>query len=118
MKIALYSSKRPRCGISTYTDYLAQAFAQLGHDVRYYKCEAPFETNFSQVLEWKPDVFHFQHEPSIMPPDEVSVKYAQQMRAKGIKVFVTLHTENRQTTASAIRICPNWKAIDRKSTRL
>jgi len=111
MKIALYSSKRQRCGISTYTDYLAQAFASLGHDVRYYKCQAPFEGNLDEVLAWKPDVFHFQHEPSIMPPDDISVKMAKQLRAKGTEVFLTLHTENRQTTASAIRICPNWKAI-------
>lgn len=111
MRVALYSSKRPRCGISTYTDYLAQALAGLGHDVRYFRAQAPYDENFAEVLAWKPEIFHFQHEPSIMPPDDVAVKYAQQLRAKGCKVFLTLHTENRQTTASAIRICPNWKAV-------
>lgn len=111
MRIALYSSKRPRCGISTYTDYLAKAFVSLGHEVQYFRCQAPFEQNLAEILAWKPNVFHFQHEPSIMPPDDVAVSMAKKLRSNGAGVFLTLHTENRQTTASGIKICPNWKAI-------
>lgn len=111
MKIALYSSKRPRCGISTYTDHLARALAELGHDVRYYQAKAPFEEGFREIHAWKPDIFHFQHEPSIMPPDELSAKFARELRDRKASVFLTLHTENRQTVKSGIQICPNWRAI-------
>jgi hypothetical protein len=111
MRISFYSSKRERCGISTYTDHLSMALVKLGHQVSYYKCQQPFEDNFAPALKAKPDVFHFQHEPSIMPPDPVSVKFADELRRGGTKVFITLHTENSSTVKSSREIVSNPKAV-------
>ena len=97
MKIALYSSKRARCGISTYTSQLEEAFTLLGHDVRYWGSQPPYEPTFNEIRSWKPDVFHIQHETSIMPPEGVLEKYASLMSREGTRVIVTLHTESDGT---------------------
>lgn len=110
MKIALYSSKRERCGISTYTEVLAVALRALGHDVEYYSSRLPYDPRFKQILAWRPDVFHFQHEPSIMPPDSVAAKFANELRDRGTKVFLTLHTENSNTVKAARQILKNMAA--------
>ena len=101
LKIALYSSKRERCGISTYTSKLEEAFATLGHDVRYFSSKAPYDEAFEEILAWKPDVFHAQHETSIMPPEELLNKYAVIMTKDGIRVLVTLHTVDENTVRVA-----------------
>jgi len=93
-KIALYSSKRERCGISTYTSQLEEAFTLLGHDVRHWGSQSPYEHTFSEIRAWRPDVFHVQHETSIMPPGGILEKYASLMSREGIRVTVTLHTES------------------------
>jgi glycosyltransferase involved in cell wall biosynthesis len=97
LKIALYSSKRERCGISTYTAKLEEAFATLGHDVRYFGSQPPHSEAFEEILAWKPDVFHAQHETSIMPPESVLEKYAGLMAKDGVRVMVTLHTVDERT---------------------
>jgi hypothetical protein len=97
MKIALYSSKRERCGISTYTDHLENALAMIGHDVRHWGSGAPYEQTFDEARAWKPDVFHFQHETSIMPPEPMIEKYSNLMSRDGVRVMITLHTENEGT---------------------
>jgi glycosyltransferase involved in cell wall biosynthesis len=101
LKIALYSSKRERCGISTYTAKLEEAFATLGHDVRYFSSKAPYDQAFEEILAWKPDVFHAQHETSIMPPEDVLRKYGAIMARDGIRVLVTLHTVDERTVQVA-----------------
>lgn len=93
-RIALYSSKRERCGISTYTSHLEEALASMGHEVRHYGSRPPYEQVFDDVLAWRPDVFHIQHEVSIMPPDEFLQKRAEDLRRHGVKVAITLHTAN------------------------
>ena len=97
MKIGLYSSKRDQCGISTYTSHLEATFIALGHDVRYFGSQPPYEKTFDEIRSWKPDIFHFQHETSIMPPEDGMKKYADLLRAGGSKVLITLHTENPET---------------------
>lgn len=97
MKIALYSSKRERCGISTYTSHLEDALLTLGHDVRHWGSQPPYDATFNEIRSWKPDVFHIQHETSIMPPGGVLEKYASLMVREGTKVMVTLHTETDAT---------------------
>lgn len=92
-KIALYSSKRERCGISTYTSQLEEAFATLGHDVRHWGSQPPYEQTFNEIRSWRPDVFHIQHETSIMPPERILEKYASLMSRERIRVMITLHTE-------------------------
>lgn len=94
LKIALYSSKRDRCGISTYTDHLAEAFTRLGHEVRHWGSAAPYDRTFEEIRAWRPDVFHVQHEPSIMPPEAVLSKYAGLMTRERTRVLFTLHTES------------------------
>lgn len=96
MKIALYSSKRDRCGISTYTSNLEDALATLGHDVRHWGSLTPYEETFREILDWKPDVFHFQHETSIMPTENIIEKYSNLMNRDRIRVMVTLHTESEE----------------------
>ena len=94
MKIALYSSKRDRCGISTYTSQLEEAFTLLGHNVRYWGSQPPYDATFDEIRSWKPDVFHVQHENSIMPSDGSLEKYAGLMCREGTRVVFTLHTES------------------------
>lgn len=97
LKIALYSSKRERCGISTYTDHLENALATLGHDVRHWGSGEPYERTFEEIRAWRPNVFHFQHETSIMPPEATIEKYSNLMNRDGVKVMITLHTEDEGT---------------------
>jgi glycosyltransferase involved in cell wall biosynthesis len=97
LKIALYSSKRERCGISTYTSKLEEALVLLGHDVRYFGSQPPYSEPLEEVLAWQPDVFHVQHETSIMPPEDVLEKYASIMSKDGVRVMVTLHTVDERT---------------------
>lgn len=97
MKIGLYSSKRDQCGISTYTSHLEATFLALGHDVRYFGSQPPYKEAFDEIRSWKPDIFHFQHETSIMPQEDDMRKYADLLRAGGSKVLITLHTENPST---------------------
>lgn len=97
MKIALYSSKRDRCGISTYTSQLEEAFTLLGHEVRYWGSQPPYEPTFQEIRSWKPDVLHIQHETSIMPQDGSLEKYASLMSREGARVLFTLHTESDGT---------------------
>lgn len=104
MKIALYSSKRDRCGISTYTSYLEQAFNSIGHEAQHWGSQLPYENAFNAAMAWKADVFHFQHEPSIMPPDSVMEKYVKEMRQQGIKIMMTLHTETPGTFETCRRL--------------
>jgi hypothetical protein len=104
MKIALYSSKRDRCGISTYTSHLMDALIRLGHSVKYFGSQKPYEPAFSEALAWKPDVFHFQHESSIMPPEDDLARYAEFLRNGGSKVMITLHTEMPETIRIGRRV--------------
>ncbi len=96
MKIAMYSSKRDRCGISTYTSHLADALTGLGCEVQYFSSQPPYEQRFQEILAWKPDVFHFQHETSIMPGGGDIARFSAMLRQNGAKVFITLHTESHE----------------------
>lgn len=107
MKIALYSSNRERCGISTYTTYLKNAFNEIGHQAEHWGSQPPYETAFNAAMAWKADVFHFQHEPSIMPPDPVMEKYVKKMRERGIKIMITMHTETQKILEICKRLVPS-----------
>ncbi len=111
LRIALYSSKRERCGISTYTSQLEEAFSILGHDVRYFGSMSAYEQTFSEILEWKPDVFHVQHEVSIMPPQKMLEKYTDLMKRDFIRIAITLHTESLDTIKLAYRIVSDPRRI-------
>jgi hypothetical protein len=65
--------------------------------VRYFSSREPYDETFSEIRAWRPDVFHIQHETSIMPPEQTLERYAALMTREGIKVMVTLHTENDGT---------------------
>ena len=101
LKIALYSSKRERCGIATYTSHLEAALASLGHDVRHWGSGDPYWLTLEEVRAWRPDVFHFQHETSIMPPEEESKKYAHLLSVDRTQILMTLHTEDERTLRTA-----------------
>lgn len=103
LKIALYSSNRERCGISTYTSQLEEAFTLLGHEVRHWGSQPPYEETFNEIRAWSPDVFHIQHETSIMPPEGVLEKHASLMSRSGTRVLVTLHTESEDAIRLARR---------------
>ena len=111
LKIALYSSKRERCGISTYTEQLADSFSVLGHDVRYFGSQAPYEKTFEEILAWEPDVFHAQHETSIMPPEPVFEKYLKRIAQGGARLAFTLHTESTEAVQFAKRVLKGQKRI-------
>lgn len=111
LKIALYSSKRERCGISTYTDQLADSLSLLGHDVRYFGSQAPYEKTFEEILSWGPDIFHVQHETSIMPPPPVFERYLNLIAQAGARVFFTLHTESLEAAQLAGRVLGGRKSV-------
>ena len=92
LRIALYSSKRPRCGIATYTDYLEGALRAEGSEVRHWGSQSPAHV-LPQIAAWNPAVFHVQHEQAIMPPSEVLLKFANELFAAGGRNVLTLHTE-------------------------
>jgi glycosyltransferase involved in cell wall biosynthesis len=104
LRIALYSSKRDRCGIATYTSHLEDALASFGHDVQHWGSQAPHDAALDTISRWKPDVFHVQHEPSIMPPEGVLIQKCLELREAGTKVVVTLHTETEQTLQLARKL--------------
>lgn len=104
LKIAMYSSKRERCGISTYTSQLQEALATLGHDVRYFSSMSAYERTLNEIVDWRPDVFHIQHEVSIMPPNSILEKYCHIMRRDIVKTVITLHTESQDTIDLARRV--------------
>lgn len=119
MKIALYSSNRERCGISTYTSSLEDALASFGHDVRHFGSAPPYEQTFGEVMGWKPDVFHFQHETGIMPPEPVIEKYSSLMSRDGVRTMITLHTEDESTLRIARKVSgglPGRVIIHRRTT--
>jgi len=111
LKIALYSAKRERCGISTYTEHLAESLALLGHDVRYFNCQPPYEPTLEEIMEWEPDVVHVQHETSIVPPADVLEKYLGMIAAKGTRVIFTLHTATQAAAQLAGRIGAPYKSV-------
>jgi len=100
-RIALYSSKRERCGISTYTSQLEESLTLLGHDVRYFSSQPPHDVTFNEIRNWRPSVFHIQHESSIMPSFDVLERYSSLMAREGIRVIMTLHTESDDTIRTA-----------------
>lgn len=111
MKIALYCHKRERCGISGYTESLQKALMALGHEVLYVEARSPWDPDLEATVGSKPDVWHVQHEPSIMPPDEILVKYADLLRAKGCRIAITLHTEHQRTIETAKRMTKDEHGI-------
>lgn len=111
LKIALYSAKRARCGISTYTEHLTESLALLGHEARYFNCLPPYEETLEEILAWNPDVVHVQHETSIVPPAEILEKYLGKIKARGARVVFTLHTATRAAAELAARIGAPYKAV-------
>ncbi len=111
LKIALYSSKRERCGISTYTEQLADSFTLLGHDVRYFGSQAPYEKTFEAILAWGPDVFHVQHETSIMPPEPIFERYLKLIAQGGARLVFTMHTEAAEAVQLARRVLGGSKRV-------
>ena len=93
MRIAFYSSKRERCGISTYTDHLAGALTQLGHQVKYFSSAPPYDQTIEEIVAWHPEIFHVQHEAAIMPPNNFLKAYCDTIRSAGAQVFCTIHGE-------------------------
>ena len=111
MKIAMYSSKRERCGISTYTEHIAAQLRSLGHTVEYFSSLPPYERVMTEILNWKPDVFHIQHEPSIMPPAGTLAVFAQELRSRKVRVALTMHTANAQMVGVSQRVVPKAEHI-------
>lgn len=97
MKVALYSSKRPRCGIATYSSYLEKALRKMGADVRHWGSFGDPDQTFSEIRAWNPEVFHIQHERAIMPPDAVLGKFTNERAGQRRKNVITLHTETEQS---------------------
>ena len=104
LKIALYSSNRDRCGISTYTQHLGEALAALGHDVRHWGGQPTHRAALNEILAWGPDIFHAQHETSIMPSEEVLCQQAGDVRKAGGRAFITLHTESDENLKIGRRV--------------
>lgn len=118
VRIALYSSKRDRCGIATYTTHLEDAMASFGHDVKHWGSQVPYDDALDAIVRWKPDVFHVQHEPSIMPPENILVHRCDALREAGTKVVVTLHTESDQSIRLARRLVgPDGKFVLHRPTQ-
>lgn len=101
MKVALYSSLRPRCGISTYACHLEEALRGLGADVRHWGSLRPHGEAFGEMREWDPDVVHVQYEVSIMPPRQALSDLARGRRAAGRRAVITLHSESRTGAEAA-----------------
>lgn len=104
LRVALYSSKRDRCGISTYTSQIEDALASMGHEVRHWGSQPPHEVAFDEMRAWRPDIFHVQYEPSIMPPEGVLAGHSDLLRQDGVRVMVTLHTADAGSLRVARRV--------------
>lgn len=96
MRIALYSSKRARCGIATYSCHLEEALRRLGAEVRHWGSWQPHAETFSEMRGWSPDVAHVQYEVSIMPPRQALLSLATEQVSRGARAAITLHSESRQ----------------------
>lgn len=103
MKVALYSSKRPRCGIATYTSYLERSLREIGADVRHLGSSSPPSQTFSEIRTWNPEVFHIQHEQAIMPSNDVLARFTDERTGRGRKNVITLHTETALSVELARR---------------
>lgn len=93
MRVALYSSKRPRCGIATYTSYLEDALRKIGVDVQHWGSSEPPKHTFAGISSWNPEIFHVQHEQSIMPPNNVLSSFMNERAWQGKRNVLTLHSE-------------------------
>lgn len=112
MRIALYSSKRERCGISTYTAQLEKAFIALGHEVQYFSSFDPYVEVFARIIAWKPDVIHVQHEMSIMPQDSELHGYLSQVKTTcGTRIAVTFHTDSEAAINSWYQSFPKGTLV-------
>lgn len=98
MRVALYSSKKPRCGIATYSEYLEYELRRLGTDVRHWGSLVNDDAVFSEIRSWSPDVFHVQYERSIMPARGVLGSFTRDCAARGRKNVVTFHSESTEST--------------------
>lgn len=102
MRIALYSSRKPRCGIATYTNYLEKSLRDLKVDVRHWPSLVNDEGVFSEIRNWSADVFHVQYEQSIMPPQQTLFRFTTERAERGKKNVATLHSET-QTSAEVVQ---------------
>lgn len=93
MRVALYSSKKERCGIATYAVYLENALRELGAEVRHWGSLVNDAMVFSEIRSWSPEIFHVQYEQAIMPPHEILFELARERRRNGGKNVATLHSE-------------------------
>lgn len=124
MRIILVSTYRQHCGIATYTEALAPALKDLGHDVvilaeadallsqeqvgsiQYYRTwnrwsfrGATFAATITNA-KVKTDVVHFQHEYGLFPNSTEFLIACKELRKAGIYVYVTLHTVHPPPTKS------------------
>lgn len=99
MRVALYSSKKPRCGIATYTDHLEGSLRELGLDVRHWPSLVNDAGVYDEIRAWGADVFHIQYEQAIMPSHDVLFRYAIERARAGKKNVATLHSETSISAA-------------------
>lgn len=115
MKISLVSTFKQSCGIASYTEDLATALQEAGHDItvyaeRIHPNEKEKSSKISFVRIWdrssftargflgtlagkaKPDVIHFQHEFGLFPNNKEFILTIETLAKQGVKVIVTLHT--------------------------
>jgi glycosyltransferase involved in cell wall biosynthesis len=96
MRIAEISTAASQCGISTYTELLAEAMIGLGHEVKVFgekRGDAPYRVPYeicyqredpksyanlvNKLNEWRPDVVHIQYEYALHVNDGLLLELAQ-----------------------------------------
>jgi glycosyltransferase involved in cell wall biosynthesis len=95
LKIGFLSSWQIRCGIATYTKHHYDALVNLGHKVTVYDYALSQKEILEKLQEDMPDIFHVQYERGFLPHQPVSqfIDFLQQVKNLGIKVVVTMHSE-------------------------
>jgi glycosyltransferase involved in cell wall biosynthesis len=95
LKIGFLSSWQIRCGIATYTKHHYDALVNRGHRVTVYDYALSQEELLEKIQQDALDIFHVQYERGFLPHQPVSqfVEFLYQVKKLGVKVIVTMHSE-------------------------
>jgi glycosyltransferase involved in cell wall biosynthesis len=120
VKVAIISTYKVKCGISTYTNYLARELKAQGHevmifaevehgngvtgsdidlfDIPYIRCwsrDLPYVSMSQKIMKWKPDVVHIQHESALFRDSNSLIILIRHLRRNGIPVVITFHNVSK-----------------------
>ena len=106
LRIAYWSTYAIECGIAMYTKHQVDALRRQGYTTFIYNHSLRGQDLVTRIIQDKVQVLNVQYEPKIMPPLRELLQIIEHIKARKVKVIVTVHEET-----SAIPIL--LEAVDR-----